>query len=97
MAKALRTAAFVVGAVALVATGVGAVVGATAAAAAGSAGIGGLSIAGVASAAQAGAAALSIAASIAQPKGSLGGNPTDFTIDKEFRHPVRDRPDLLGR
>jgi hypothetical protein len=83
MAKALRTAAFVVGAVALVATGVGAVVGATAAAAAGSAGIGGLSIAGIASAAQAGAAALSIAASVAQPKGSLGGNPTEFTIDKE--------------
>ncbi|MCG7350041.1 hypothetical protein [Sphingomonas sp. ACRSK] len=83
MAKALRTAAFVVGAVALVATGVGAVVGATAAAAAGSAGIGGLSIAGVASATQAAAAALSIASAVATPKGSLGGNPTEFTIDKE--------------
>ncbi|MBB3910829.1 Hint domain-containing protein [Sphingomonas desiccabilis] len=79
MAKALRTAAFVVGAVALAATGVGAAVslGAVAASAATA------TVATVATVAQVGAAALSIAASIAQPKGSLGGNPTEFTIDKE--------------
>jgi hypothetical protein len=90
MAKALRTAAFVVGAVALVATGVGAAAGVgllgatTLAAGASAATVGTLAtVASVASIAQVGAAALSIASAIAQPKGSLGGNPTEFTIDKE--------------
>ncbi|MFZ3484284.1 hypothetical protein [Sphingomonas sp. 3-13AW] len=80
MAKALRTAAFVVGAVALTATGVGLAIGAAAAA---TTTIAGASIATIATAASAGASVLSIAASVAQPKGSLGGNPTQFTIDKE--------------
>ncbi|MCG7350017.1 hypothetical protein [Sphingomonas sp. ACRSK] len=79
MAKALRTAAFVVGAVALAATGVGAAVSLGALAASATT----ATIATVATVAQVSAAALSIAASVAQPKGSLGGNPTEFTIDKE--------------
>jgi hypothetical protein len=78
MSKTLRTAAMIVGAVALVATGVGAVVGATAAAAAGSAGIGSLSIATVASVASASAAALSVGASVTAKQPSQTGSPTTF-------------------
>jgi hypothetical protein len=79
MAKALRTAAFVVGAVALAATGVGAAVSLGALAASATT----ATIATVATVAQVSAAALSIASAAATPKGSLGGNPTEFTIDKE--------------
>ncbi|MFV1919131.1 hypothetical protein VPH46_06830 [Sphingomonas sp. MJ1 (PH-R8)] len=79
MAKALRTAAFVVGAVALAATGVGAAVSLGAIAASATT----ATVATVATVAQVSAAALSIASAAATPKGSLGGNPTQFTIDKE--------------
>ncbi len=94
MAKLLKTAALVVGAVALVATGIGAAAGAGlfgAAAAAGG------SIAGIATAATfttigalAGVAAsvLSLAAGASAPKGTVGGNQTKFTIDKDSGNPV---------
>ncbi|MCG7349799.1 Hint domain-containing protein [Sphingomonas sp. ACRSK] len=89
MAKALRTAAFVVGAVALVATGIGAAGGAGLL---GSAIASGGTIAGVGTAAAfssfgtlagVGAGVLSLASAVATPRASLGGNPTEFTIDKE--------------
>ena len=96
--KALRTAAFVVGAAALVATGVGAAAGAgLLGAAAASGGV----IAGVATAstfATIGTAlsvaggVLSIAAVAAAPKATVGGNPTKFKIDKESGIPV-----VIGR
>ncbi len=96
--KAVRTAAFVIGAAALVATGIGAAVGAgilggvAAGAAAGTA----ATFAGVSAAAfttigvalSAAAGALSLAAGAASPKGSVGGNATKFKIDKEAGNPV---------
>lgn len=88
MAKSLRTAAIVVGAAALIATGVGAAVGAGVATAAGSAGIGTLSIATVASTASAVSAGLSLAAGVATPKGTVGGNATKFKIDKDAGLPL---------
>ncbi len=93
--KAVRTAAFVIGAAALVATGVGAAVGAGilggVAAAGTAATFAGLSAAtfttiGVALSAAAGA--LSLAAGAAAPKGTVGGNATKFKIDKEAGIPV---------
>lgn len=99
MAKALKTAAFVVGAVALVASGVGAAAGlglistgiGTAATVAG---ISVGTIASVGALAGAAAAGLSFAgAAVAgQPKSSLGGSATKFTIDKESGIPV-----VIGR
>lgn len=88
MSKTLRTAALVVGAVALAATGIGAVVGATAAAAAGSAGIGALSIATVASTTSAAAAALTLASSATAGRPVTLGNATKFKIDKEAGVPI---------
>jgi hypothetical protein len=91
--KAIRTAAFVVGAVALVATGVGAL---GAAGAFGASIAAGGSIAGLATAAtltsigtiaSVAAGALSLVAAVAQPKGTLGGNPTKFTINKDSGYP----------
>jgi len=92
MAKALRTAAIVVGAVALAATGVGAVIGAEAAATTTVAA--GVSVATVATVASASAAALSAAASIAtkKPTGVAGGSQTDFSAD-----PQAGVPYLVGR
>lgn len=96
--KALRTAAFVVGAAALVASGVGAAVGASilggvaAGAAAGTAAtFAGLTAAtfttiGVALSATAGV--LSLVAAATAPKGTVGGNATKFKIDKEAGIPV---------
>lgn len=88
MSKTLRTAAIVVGAAALIATGVGAAVGAGVATAAGSAGIGTLSIATVASTASAVSAGLSLAAGVSAPKGTVGGNATKFKIDKDAGLPL---------
>lgn len=94
--KALKTAAFVVGAVALVATGVGAL---GTAGLLGSAIASGGAIAGIATAATfttigtiaaVGAAALTFAAG--SPKGSVGGNATQFKIDKDAGMPV-----IIGR
>lgn len=85
MAKTLRTAAFVVGAVALAATGVGLAIGATAAA---YVGVAGVSISTIATAASTAAAVLSFAASAATPKGTVGGNATQFKIDKDAGMPV---------
>lgn len=91
--KALRTAAFVVGAAALVATGVGAL---GAAGALGASVAAGGSIAGIATAAtltsigtiaSVTAGALSLVAAAAQPKGTVGGSPTKFTINKDSGYP----------
>ncbi len=84
MAKALRTAAFVVGAVALAATGVGVAVSAGLIAASATT----AAIATVAVVASAAGAALSLAASAATPKGSVGGSATQFKIDKDAGLPV---------
>ena len=98
MGKFARDAAFIVGAAALVASGVGAAAGAglLGAAAAGTAGtVAGISTAAIASAgtiASAVSGALSIAAAATAPKGTLGGNATAFKIDKESGIPV-----VLGR
>lgn len=98
MPKSLRTAAFVVGAVALVATGVGAAAGAglfgAAAAAAGGtvAGVSVATIATVGTLASVAAATLSLAAVAISPKGSVGGNATKFKIDKDAGVPY-----LMGR
>jgi len=94
MAKALRTAAFVVGAVALVASGVGAAagVGLFGAVVAGSATAAALaSIATVATIASVAAGVLSLAAATVgggSPKGSVGGNPSAFKIDKDAGIPI---------
>lgn len=92
MAKALRTAAFVVGAVALAATGVGALasVGAFGVIAAGSATAAALAtVATVATVAGLAGGVLSIAAVAAgTPKGSVGGNATQLKIDKDAGTPV---------
>lgn len=90
--KALRTAAFVVGAVALAATGVGAL---GSAGLLGSAIASGGAIAGIATAATlttigtiAGAAAALITIAAGSPKGSIGGSATQFKIDKDAGLPV---------
>lgn len=93
MAKALKTAALVVGAVALVATGVGAAAGAgligTAAAAGAAAstatflGVTAGTFMAVGALAGVASSLLTLAAGLTAPKGSLGGSPTTFTIDKE--------------
>lgn len=81
MAKALRTAALVVGGAALIATGVGAVIGSAGIVA----GITGATfstigtIAGIAGTAMTGIAT----AMTAPPKGTVGGNAQKFTIDKD--------------
>lgn len=85
MAKALRTAAIVVGAAALIASGVGVAIGAAAAA---TTTVAGVSVATIAAATSAGAAALSLAATVATPKGTLGGDVEKFKIDKEAGIPV---------
>lgn len=102
MAKALRTAAVVVGAAALIASGVGA---AGAAGLLGSTIAAGGSIAGIATAATltsfgaiAGAVggALSLAAVAVTPKGSVGGNATKFKIDKDAGIPYHIGRSLNG-
>ncbi|MBB3691447.1 hypothetical protein [Sphingomonas sp. BK580] len=89
--KALRTAAFVVGAAALVATGVGAAVGGGLIAAS-TIGVSAATLSTVGAALSATAGVLSIAAAAAAPKGTVGGNATKFKIDKEAGIPV-----MLGR
>ncbi len=86
MGKALRTAAFVVGAVALAATGVGLAIGAAAAATTTLAA--GVSVATLATAASAASAALSLAAAATVQKRTVGGNATQFKIDKDAGLPV---------
>lgn len=97
--KTLRTAAFVVGAVALVATGVGAAVsagllGSVAAGASAATFLGATAATFSAVGAIAGAvgAGLSLIAAAAAPKGSIGGSATQFKIDKDAGLPV-----ILGR
>jgi hypothetical protein len=94
--KALRTAAFVVGAVALAATGVGAL---GTAGLLGSAIASGGAIAGIATAATlttfgtiAGAAAAIATLAAGAPKGSVGGSATQFKIDRDAGIPV-----VIGR
>ena len=84
MAKALKTAAFVVGAVALAATGIGAAASAGLIAASGFT----AAAATVGTIASVAAAGLSIAASAVAPKGTVGGNATLFKIDKDAGLPV---------
>lgn len=81
--KTLRTAAFIVGAAALVATGVGAVVGAAAVTA--TIGVSAVTL-------SAAASVLSIAATITSQKGTSGGSATQFKIDKDAGLPV-----IIGR
>lgn len=98
MGQTLRTAAIIIGAAALIASGVGAAAGAgvigasagSAAAAAGAATSASIAAtaATVASIAGATASALSIAATVATPKGTVGGNPTKFKIDKDAGIPI---------
>lgn len=98
MAKFLKTAALVVGAVALVATGVGALasVGALGAGAVGAAGtVAGIStatIAAIGTFAGLGAAALGVAASLSAPKPSATGSGTTFTTN-----PQSGLPYAMGR
>lgn len=101
MSKTLRTAAFVIGAVALVASGVGAaagagLIGATAgagAAAGATAGFLGVSAATLtAVGAIAGAASAILTLAAGTPKGTIGGSATQFKIDKDAGLPV-----IIGR
>ncbi|MDQ2764753.1 MAG: hypothetical protein M3Y22_15150, partial [Pseudomonadota bacterium] len=84
MAKTLRTAAFIVGVVALAATGVGAIAGAGLVVA------GGVTVGTIATIASVTAGVLSIAAASisGSPKGSVGGNPSAFKIDKDAGIPI---------
>jgi hypothetical protein len=93
--KALRTAAFVVGAVALASTGVGAAVSAgllgsvaAGASAATFLGVSAATFAAVGAIAGAVGAGLSLVSAIAAPKGSVGGSATQFKIDKDAGMPV---------
>jgi hypothetical protein len=90
MAKALKTAAFVVGAVALAATGIGAAVGASGL----FLGVAGSTFATIGTIAGVASAVLSVAAtSLApKPKGTIGGSATKFTINKESGYPY-----IMGR
>lgn len=85
MAKALRTAAIVVGAAALVASGVGVAIGAAAAA---TTTIAGVSLATLATATSVASAALMVASTAATPKGTVGGNATKYKIDKDSGIPI---------
>lgn len=93
MPKALRTAALVVGAVALVASGIGAAAGAgligstivtaTGASVAAFAGVAATTFTAIGAIAGVAGTLIGLAAGPAKPKTSLGGNATKFTIDKE--------------
>lgn len=102
MAQALRTAALVVGAAALVATGIGAAAGATligttlASGAAGFAGIAASTFTAVGAIAGAVGGVLSLAAVAVTPKGSVGGNATKFKIDKDAGIPYHIGRSLNG-
>lgn len=85
--KALRTAAFVIGAAALVATGVGAAVGAGLVAA-GTIGASAATLTAIGAGLSAASGILSIVAGAAAPKGSVGGSATKFKIDKEAGIPI---------
>ncbi|WP_419808393.1 hypothetical protein [Sphingomonas sp.] len=87
MAKALKTAALVVGAVALVATGIGAAAGAGIALGLSAGTLG--TIATIATVATVASTVLSLAsAALTKPPGSIGsGNATKFKIDKESGQP----------
>ncbi|VVT07382.1 hypothetical protein SPHINGO391_390044 [Sphingomonas aurantiaca] len=98
MAKALRTAAFVVGAAALVVSGAGALAGAglfattlgSGAVVAGVAGISATGLTAIGAGLAAAAGALSFAAGT--PKGTIGGSATQFKIDKDSGIPI-----IIGR
>lgn len=102
MAKALRTAAFVVGGAALLATGIGAAInigligGALASGAAGFAGIAATTFSSIGAIAGAVGGALSLAAVAVTPKGSVGGNATRFKIDKDAGIPYHIGRSLNG-
>lgn len=85
IAKALRTAAFVVGAIALAATGIGAAVGATGL----FLGVAGATFTTIGTIAGVVGGVLSLtAAAVGAPKGTVGGNATKFKIDKEAGLPI---------
>lgn len=96
--KALRTAAFVIGGAALIATGIGAAasIGAFGSLAAGTMSAATAStlatIAAVGKVAAVVAGGLSVIAATAKPRGTVGGNPTKFTINKESGYPY-----IMGR
>lgn len=92
MSKTLTKVALIAGAVALVATGVGAVVGATAAAAAGSAGIGAVSLTSLATYASIAATVASIGAQVTAKKPAAKGSVNSVTIDTDALAPY-----LIGR
>ncbi len=102
MAKALRTAALVVGAAALVASGIGAAAGASligatlASGAAGFAGIAASTFTAIGAIAGAVGGVLSLAAVAVTPKGSVGGNATKFKIDKDAGIPYHIGRSLNG-
>lgn len=92
MSGTLRKVAVIAGAVALVATGVGAVVGATAAAAAGSAGIGAVSLTSLATYASLAATVASIGAQATAKKPNARGSVNSVTIATDALSPY-----LIGR
>lgn len=92
MSKTLTKVAIIAGAVALVATGVGAVVGATAAAAAGSAGIGAVSLTSLATYASIAATVASVGAQVTAKKPAAKGSVNSVTIDTDALAPY-----LMGR
>ena len=92
MSGTLRKVALIAGAVALVATGVGAVVGATAAAAAGSAGVGAVSLTSVATYASLAATVASIGAQATAKKPGAKGSVNSVTIATDALSPC-----LIGR
>lgn len=102
MARALRTAALVVGAAALVASGIGAAAGASligttlASGALGFAGISASTFTAVGAIAGAVGGVLSLAAVAVTPKGSVGGNATKFKIDKDAGIPYQVGRSLNG-
>lgn len=102
MAKALRTAALVVGAAALVASGIGAAAGAgligttLASGVAGFAGVAASTFTAVGAIAGAVGGILSLAATAVAPKGSVGGNATKFKIDKDAGIPYHIGRSLNG-
>lgn len=84
--KALRTAAIVVGAAAVIVASAGALAPIATTAALASIGITASATA-IATGLALGAAVLSTVAGPAKPKGTVGGNPTKFTINKESGYP----------
>ncbi|WCP14483.1 hypothetical protein sphantq_02929 [Sphingobium sp. AntQ-1] len=92
MSGTLRKVALIAGAVALVASGVGAALGPAAAGAAGSAGVGGLSITSLATYASLAATVASVGAQLTAKKPNAKGSVSSVTIDTDALSPY-----LIGR